>query len=772
MAYAYVPHPYLRDPLLYVTGLLPHVTDNDLARALEHCVPFRPTIPRDTGAPTLSGTIEFKTMEKAEKALATLQARQMPCSPPAYLVLSPYPPSSDATLPPPQAQPRIVKQLPPDYSDAQVYDIFRPFGPLASVRMQQGTENAIVEFWNEEDAARAEEQMHCAEVGERNISVQLYQPRRGGAEFSPSAPPFVPSGHFHAGLSSPPRQQAPFMPGPGQQVQLAPPTGPGSTSHSGLIDPCNLFIKNLDADIDSNGLFSHFRHYGHIVSARVMRDDRGNSRGFGFVSYQTPDQAARAMAAMNNSHIGTKNIVVRLHEPKQLRQEKLAARYSGGPPGNGHPRSSSGATSPTLSDDGNFSSYNGWSSPGRQAPISLAEQTRKVSGGAPVGQERTRRSSGSYYHAALAGTLNLPMRYEELAALSTVVRREVISGELTRRLRDMRPPIPQADIEATVDSMANLPIQEVLDFFDSPTLLAARARGEDIEIEVPSAPSRGTSADSRGLVNNPATASAPEHPSTPASISTPPRTSSPSGSLSAAVTQRLSPPQNVAPAASERDRMAAAVGTLESDPTNAQLIVDLLLTLTKAERAKILFSRDVLRNKVEEARLVLDTVNATEDEPAPPPPVTPAKKKTSAVLDESPQTPALSSRGPSAVASPEAATPPPANVAKNLANLSAKEILARARSSGLPDPDPSIVRESDVFFDGLTSRDIHKQKQMVGEKLFKIVKAFDSRAAPKVTISLLDSEDLRALVHLMNEYPSVLREKVTIVAAQINQAKK
>ncbi len=31
--------------------------------------------------------------------------------------------------------------------------------------------------------------------------------------------------------------------GPGQQVQFAPVYGPGSQSHSGLIDPCNLFIK-------------------------------------------------------------------------------------------------------------------------------------------------------------------------------------------------------------------------------------------------------------------------------------------------------------------------------------------------------------------------------------------------------------------------------------------------------------------------------------------------------------------------------------------------
>lgn len=81
-----------------------------------------------------------------------------------------------------------------------------------------------------------------------------------------------------------------------------------------------------------------------IYSARVMRNETGESRGFGFVSYHQPDHgkwsplgsisistpaANEALRAMNGSILGTKQIVVRLHEPKQLRQEKLAARFAG-----------------------------------------------------------------------------------------------------------------------------------------------------------------------------------------------------------------------------------------------------------------------------------------------------------------------------------------------------------------------------------------------------------------------------------------------------------
>ena len=36
---------------------------------------------------------------------------------------------------------------------------------------------------------------------------------------------------------------------------------------------------------------------------------------------------------------------------------------------------------------------------------------------------------------------------------------------------------------------------------------------------------------------------------------------------------------------------------------------------------------------------------------------------------------------------------------------------------------------------------------------------------PKITITLLDQEDLRSLAHLMNSYPAVLKEKAQLVQA-------
>ena len=133
------------------------------------------------------------------------------------------------------------------------------------------------------------------------------------------------------------------------------------------------------------------------------------------------------MHSMNGVVLGSKQIVVRLHEPKQLRQEKLAQRFASGGHNN-HPRSRSGATSPTASEGGD--SF-GWPSPrGSFQGLGSPRFATVPVPGQSLGQERQRRGSGSYYNAALAGQLNIPMTYEDLSALSPSAKRRICSRSL------------------------------------------------------------------------------------------------------------------------------------------------------------------------------------------------------------------------------------------------------------------------------------------------------------------------------------------------------
>ena len=54
----------------------------------------------------------------------------------------------------------------------------------------------------------------------------------------------------------------------------------------------NIYVKNLDPEVSQEEFVQLFEQFGNVTSAVIQTDDEGRSRGFGFVSYQTPDQGS------------------------------------------------------------------------------------------------------------------------------------------------------------------------------------------------------------------------------------------------------------------------------------------------------------------------------------------------------------------------------------------------------------------------------------------------------------------------------------------------
>lgn len=67
----------------------------------------------------------------------------------------------------------------------------------------------------------------------------------------------------------------------------------------------NLYMKNLDLDITEALLKEKFSSFGKIVSLAISKDENGMSKGFGFVNYENPDDAKRALEAMNGTQLGS-----------------------------------------------------------------------------------------------------------------------------------------------------------------------------------------------------------------------------------------------------------------------------------------------------------------------------------------------------------------------------------------------------------------------------------------------------------------------------------
>ncbi|KAK0640875.1 hypothetical protein B0T16DRAFT_461014 [Cercophora newfieldiana] len=85
----------------------------------------------------------------------------------------------------------------------------------------------------------------------------------------------------------------------------------------------NVFIKNLDVAIDNKALHDTFAAFGNILSCKVAQDEHGNSKGYGFVHYETDEAAAQAIKHVNGMLLNEKKVYVGHHIPKKDRQSKF-----------------------------------------------------------------------------------------------------------------------------------------------------------------------------------------------------------------------------------------------------------------------------------------------------------------------------------------------------------------------------------------------------------------------------------------------------------------
>lgn len=85
----------------------------------------------------------------------------------------------------------------------------------------------------------------------------------------------------------------------------------------------NVFIKNLDTAIDNKALHDTFAAFGNILSCKVAQDEFGNSKGYGFVHYETGEAATNAIKHVNGMLLNEKKVFVGHHIPRKDRDSKF-----------------------------------------------------------------------------------------------------------------------------------------------------------------------------------------------------------------------------------------------------------------------------------------------------------------------------------------------------------------------------------------------------------------------------------------------------------------
>jgi cold-inducible RNA-binding protein len=81
-----------------------------------------------------------------------------------------------------------------------------------------------------------------------------------------------------------------------------------------------IFVGNLSYNTTENDLQDAFAAHGTVLEANLMVDRMsGRPRGFGFITMSTPEEAQKAIDALNGASMDGRDLTVNIARPKEDR---------------------------------------------------------------------------------------------------------------------------------------------------------------------------------------------------------------------------------------------------------------------------------------------------------------------------------------------------------------------------------------------------------------------------------------------------------------------
>merc|ERR1712156_578389 len=173
----------------------------------------------------------------------------------------------------------FIKNLDKSIDNKAMYDTFSAFGNILSCKVAQDGDGAskgygFVHFETEEAAMNAIQKVNGMLLNEKKVFVGRFVPRKEREkELGEKAKKFT-----------------------------------------------NVYVKNINDEYDEAKLNEMFQKYGKISSVKVMKSEDGKSKGFGFVSFESPEEAMIACDELNGQDLDGKTVFVGRAQKKAERQ--------------------------------------------------------------------------------------------------------------------------------------------------------------------------------------------------------------------------------------------------------------------------------------------------------------------------------------------------------------------------------------------------------------------------------------------------------------------
>ncbi|CAL5205091.1 unnamed protein product [Lathyrus oleraceus] len=247
------------------------------------------------------GFVQFETEESANTAIENLNGSVIHDK---QIYVGKFVKKSDRVMSGPDARYTnlYVKNLDLDITETLLQEKFSSFGKIISLAIAKNNNGmsrgfGFVNFDKPDDAKRAMEAMNGLQLGSKILYVSRAQKKAEREQI------------LHQQFEEKRKEQV--------------------LKYKGS----NIYVKNINDTVSDEGLRGHFCACGTITSAKVMRDDKGISKGFGFVCFSTPEEANKAVNTFHGFMFHGKPLYVALAQKKEVRQAQLQLQYGQQIPG-------------------------------------------------------------------------------------------------------------------------------------------------------------------------------------------------------------------------------------------------------------------------------------------------------------------------------------------------------------------------------------------------------------------------------------------------------